>query len=264
MSGIILRYLAATLLLGLLIAAICGSGTPEAQQGTSQSGEMACIVGVDGQFQPFSYLDSSGNIQGFDVDSMRWIAEKEGLSVTFQVIEWDGIIPALLADKIDIIYSGMTITPERSEKVDFSVPYWEVNQDVVARSDSATTLDDVCAGKVTIGSKSGCTATTWIDQNLVQTGKMPSSQLKLYANTPLAIDDLVAGRTDAVIFDDLVLKDMIANRPVKIIGNIETHEEFGIAVRKSDSQLLATLNDGLAQLKADPYWQELIVKYSMK
>jgi polar amino acid transport system substrate-binding protein len=93
---------------------------------------------------------------------------------------------------------------------------------------------------------------------------MPSSQLKLYANTPLAVDDLVAGRIDAVMYDDLVLKDIIANKPVKIIGNIETQEEFGIAVRKSDRQLLAMLNDGLAQLKADPYWQELIVKYRMK
>ena len=57
---------------------------------------------------------------------------------------------------------------------------------------------------------------------------------------------------------------MIKNKPLKLIGNIETHEEFGIAVRKSDTELLATLNDGLAKLKADPYWQELIVKYNMK
>ena len=222
------------------------------------------IVGTDGQYQPFSYVDSDGNMQGFDVDSMRWIAEKNGFRVKFQVIEWDWIIPALLADKIDIIYSGMTINPERSEKVDFSEPYWIVNQDVVARSDSAITLDDGAAGKAIIGTQNGCTAATWIDQNLVETGKMPSSQLKLYANTPLAVDDLVAGRIDAVMYDDLVLKDIIANKPVKIIGNIETQEEFGIAVRKSDRQLLAMLNDGLAQLKADPYWQELIVKYRMK
>ena len=93
---------------------------------------------------------------------------------------------------------------------------------------------------------------------------MPQDKLKLYANTPLAIDDLVAGRVDAVMYDDHVLKDMIEGKPVKIIGNIETKEEFGIAVRKSDPELLATLNDGLAQLKADPYWQELIVKYKMK
>ena len=66
------------------------------------------------------------------------------------------------------------------------------------------------------------------------------------------------------MYDDLVLKDIIANKSVKKIGNIETKEEFGIAVRKSDPELLATLNEGLVQLKADPYWQELIVKYKMK
>jgi polar amino acid transport system substrate-binding protein len=254
------------LLFGLLLAAIGCSGAPSPlQQSASQAAEMdTYIVGTDGQYQPFSYVDSDGNLQGFDVDSMRWIAEKNGFRVKFQVIEWDGIIPALLADKIDIIYSGMTITPERAEKVDFSEPYWEVNQDVVTRSDSTITLDNVEAGRASIGTQSGCTAATWIDQNLVETGKMPSSQLKLYSNTPLAVDDLVAGRIDAVMYDDLVLKDMIANRPVKIIGNVETQEEFGIAVRKSDPQLLAMLNDGLAQLKADPYWRELVVKYRMK
>jgi polar amino acid transport system substrate-binding protein len=126
------------------------------------------------------------------------------------------------------------------------------------------TLDDVKAGKVTLGAQSGCTAALWIDKNLVSSGKMPQDKLKLYANTPLAIDDLVAGRIDAVMYDDHVLKTMIKGRPVKVIGNIETKEEFGVAVRKSDPQLLATLNDGLAQLKADPHWQELVIKYQMQ
>jgi polar amino acid transport system substrate-binding protein len=158
----------------------------------------------------------------------------------------------------------MTITPERAEQVNFTAPYWEVNQDVVVRNDSRMTLDDVKAGKAVIGTQSGCTAAIWIDKNLIGTGKMPQANLKLYDNTPLAVDDLVSGRIDAVMYDDLVLKDIIANKTVRKIGNIETKEEFGIAVRKSDPELLATLDDGLVQLKADPRWQELITKYKMK
>jgi polar amino acid transport system substrate-binding protein len=158
----------------------------------------------------------------------------------------------------------MTITPERAEQVNFSTPYWVVNQDVVTRNGTATTLNDVLAGKAIIGTQSGCTAATWIEKNLVETGKMPKENLKLYDNTPLAVNDLEAGRIDAVMYDDHVLKEIIKGKNLQVVGNVETKEEFGIAVRKSDPELLATLNDGLAQLKNDPYWQELIVKYKMK
>jgi polar amino acid transport system substrate-binding protein len=255
----------ALLVLGLLLAATgCTGSQAPASPAVAGTSEKTYIVGIDGQYQPFSYVDSNGNAQGFDVDAMRWIAEKKGMKVTFMPTAWDGIIPALQAKKIDLIYAGMTITPERAEQVNFTAPYWEVNQDVVVRNDSRMTLDNVKAGKAVIGTQSGCTAAIWIDKNLIGTGKMPQANLKLYDNTPLAVDDLVSGRIDAVMYDDLVLKDIIANKTVRKIGNIETKEEFGIAVRKSDPELLATLDDGLVQLKADPRWQELITKYKMK
>lgn len=252
------------ILLLLLAAAGCSSSSGPAPASPAPVQKKTVVVGVDGEYKPFSYLDPSGTATGFDVDAMRWIAQKKGLDVRFQPVAWDGIIPALQAKKIDIIYAGMTITPERAEQVNFSTPYWEVNQDVVAKDGSAITLDDVKAGRATIGAQSGCTAAIWVDRNLITSGKMPQDRLKLYANTPLALDDLVAGRIDAVMYDDHVLKTMIEGRPLRVIGNIETKEEFGIAVRKTDPELLATLNDGLAELKADPYWQELIIKYRMK
>src|SRR5690606_14172318 len=125
------------------------------------------------------------------------------------------IIPTLEAGKIDIIYSGMTITDERKAKVNFSETYWVVNQDVVARNASTTTLDDVLAGKAVIGTQRGCTAAMWIEENLVNTSKMPADNLKTYDNTPLAVNDLEAGRIDAVMYDDLVLKDIIEGKAVK-------------------------------------------------
>jgi polar amino acid transport system substrate-binding protein len=261
-----LSYACVAILVTLMVvlAGCTGSSSPAAPAAGTPAQERTYIVGIDGQYQPFSYIDANGTAQGFDVDSMRWIAEKKGMKITFQPTAWDGIIPALLAKKIDLIYAGMTITPERAEQVNFSTPYWEVNQDVVARDDSNLTLDEVKEGKAVIGTQSGCTAAIWVDKNLISTGKMPQGNLRLYDNTPLAVDDLSAGRIDAVMYDDLVLKDIIANKSIKRIGNIETKEEFGIAVRKDDPELLATINDGLARLKADPYWQELIVKYKMK
>jgi polar amino acid transport system substrate-binding protein len=238
--------------------------TPASSVAPATTQKKTLVVGIDGEYTPFSYLDSSGNPTGFDVESMKWIAQKKGFDVKFQPVAWDGIIPALQAGKVDLIYSGMTITPERAEQVNFSSPYWVVNQDVVARNDSKITIDDVKAGKAIIGAQSGCTAAIWVDKNLISTNKMPQDQLKLYANTPLALDDLVAGRIDAVMYDDHILKTMIAGKPVRTIGNIPTKEEYGVAVRKANPELLATMNDGLTQLQADPYWQELITRYKMK
>ncbi len=221
-------------------------------------------VGIDGQYQPFSMVGSDGKATGFDVDSMKWIAQDQGFEVEFFPIAWDGIIPALLAGKIDIVYAGMTITDERKEMVNFSKPYWKVNQMVVARQGSSITLDDVLNGSVTIGTQRGCTAAIWVDENLVNKSLMPAEKLKLYDNTPLAVDDMVAGRIDVVIYDSTVMNDIIAGKPVMKIGMIETNEEFGIAVRKSDTELLEKLNVGLDHLMASPEWETLKQKYHME
>jgi polar amino acid transport system substrate-binding protein len=252
-------------LTGLFLAvAGCSSGPSSTPAQATPVEQKTLVVGIDGGYQPFSYVDSAGNPAGFDVDSMKWIAQKEGLNIKFQPTAWDGIIPALQAGKIDMVYAGMTITPERAEQVNFSIPYWEVNQDVAVKNGSTITLDDVKSGKAIIGTQSGCTAATWVDKNLITTGKMTQDHLKLYDETPLAVSDLIAGRVDAVMYDDDVLSNMTAGMPVTIIGNIQTKEEFGVAVRKDNPKLLTTMNDGLTQLKADPYWQELIKKYRMQ
>ncbi|RPJ54246.1 MAG: basic amino acid ABC transporter substrate-binding protein [Methanobacteriota archaeon] len=258
--------LSLVVLVGLVAVAAslagCTDTTSAPQANTSQA--KTYLVGIDVPYPPFSLIDDKGTPTGFDVESMQWIANDQGFKVEFQQVAWDSIIPTLEAGKIDIIYSGMTITDERKEKVNFSAPYWVVNQDVVARNASNITLEDVLAGKAVIGTQRGCTAAMWIEENLVNTSKMPAGNLKTYDNTPLAVNDLEAGRIDAVMYDDLVLKDIIEGKAIKRIGFVETKEEFGIAVRKADAELLAKINTGLARLKADPAWTALIAKYEMR
>lgn len=221
-------------------------------------------VGIDAAYQPFSMVGPDGKATGFDVDSMKWIAKDQGFEVEFLPIAWDGIIPALLAGKIDLVYAGMTITEERKEKVNFSKPYWTVNQMVVVKEGSPITLDEVKNGSVVIGTQRGCTAAIWIDENLVNQSLMPAENLKLYDNTPLAVDDLVSGRIDAVMYDSTVMNDIIAGKPVTKVGMVETNEDFGIAVRKDDTELLDKLNTGLEKLMASPDWEALKQKYKME
>jgi polar amino acid transport system substrate-binding protein len=251
----------------VLAVAFAGCTSSEPSTGGEGSGvtETAVYkVGIDVPYPPFSMIDEKGNAIGFDVESMQWIAEDQGFEVEFQQVAWDGIIPSLQAGNIDIIYSGMTITEERAETVAFSDTYWVVNQDVAAKEGSDVTLDDVLAGNATIGTQRGCTAAMWVEENLITTGKMAEDALKLYDNTPLAVEDLLNGRVEVVMYDDLVLKDIIAGKAATAIGFVETKEEFGIAVRKEDTELLAMINAGLANLQADSYWGELQDKYNMR
>jgi len=233
---------------------------------TEQTGEKEVyIVGIDVPYPPFSMVDKdTGEATGFDVDSIKWIAEDQGFEVEFKTVAWDGIIPALQAGSIDMVYSGMTITEERAEKVNFSIPYWTVNQAIVAKEDSTATVEELEAGKLIIATQSGCTAYIWADKNLVETGLMPADNLKAHSDIIKAVDDVIAGRADVAMYDSTVINDVIEDKAVTKIGYIETNEQFGIAVRKDDVELLEKLNAGLENLLASEYWDTLNKKYQMK
>jgi len=87
------------------------------------------INGIDADFPPFTYIDNNDNPVGFDIDCVNWIAKEMGFEVKHIPIPWDSIIVELLAGKIDLIASGMTITEERKKLVDFTIPYWQIDQE---------------------------------------------------------------------------------------------------------------------------------------
>jgi polar amino acid transport system substrate-binding protein len=260
----------AILLGGCLLVAGCtqsGSAGTAASPATGQQNSTVVtktyIIGVDGAYPPYTYIDKDGSFKGIDVDSARWIAKDKRFNVEFQAIEWDGIIPALQAGKIDMVYSGMTITPERSQQVNFSTPYLTINQTIAIRNDSTLTIDDILAGKAIIGAQRGTTGAIWVENNLVGTGKMPADHLKEYDNFPLVITDLMNKNIDASIYDRPSHLTAIEGKPIHIIYDIDTGEQYGVAIRKDNPELLQTMNDGLADLHADPYWKQLLATYNL-
>lgn len=258
------------LLVLVLAVAACFAGCTGSQAPAGQGSESGgadetplYVVGVDGAYPPYASIQKDGTITGLDVESIQWIAEKKGFRVEIRAMDWDGIIPALNAHKIDMVYSGMTITPERLEAVNFSIPYLTINQSFAIHNDSAVTMADIEAGKAVLGAQRGTTGAYWVEENLIKTGKMPKENLKLYDNFPLAITDLVNTRIDATIYDRPPHLSAIEDKPVHIIGEIYTGENYGVAIRKDDTELLATINEGLTELMASPKWQELLEKYEM-
>lgn len=221
------------------------------------------INGIDANFPPFAYVDKNGNPDGFDVQAVNWIAKEMGFKVTHKPIDWDAIIPSLRAKKIDFIAAGMSITEKRKEQVNFTEPYWVITQVLVAPEDSDLTVDTALSNGNKIGVQRGTSEAKWIQENLIkEQGK--DFELVMYDSAPLSVEDVVNGRIVAAAMDDAPAKDAVKKKPVKMLGRFGMPDEnFGYAVRKEDTELLETLNEGLRRLMASPYWEELQKKYEL-
>ena len=229
-----------------------------------QAAQKAYINGIDANYPPFAYIDEkSGKPAGFDVDSMDWIAKKMGFTVTHKPIAWDGIIPALLANQIDMVCSGMSITDKRRQMAEFSNPYWTVSRVFLIGKDSKLTPKDILSTKVKLGVQRGTSEADAIQQEQKEKGY--PFELRFYESAPLIVEDMANGRIDASLMDALPAMDSIAKgKPVKLAGTHGKPDEFGVALRKGDAELRRLIDEGYKLLQADPYWKDLQAKYLSK
>jgi polar amino acid transport system substrate-binding protein len=192
---------------------------------------------------------------------MDWIAKKMGFTVEHRPYDWGGIIPTLLAKQIDMVCSGMSISPERKERVNFSEPYWEIRKYLLVKNDSTLTKEDLLKGKKTLGVQAGTNEAELLKQQAEKEGW--NYVLKFYDSPPLAIEDLINGRIDGAAIDSAPADEAMnkGKKPIKVAGEFAEPDDFGVAVRKEDTALLEKINKGYELLKNDPYWEELKDKY---
>jgi len=221
------------------------------------------INGIDANYPPFGYVNEKGEPDGFDVASMNWIAKEMGFTVTHRPMDWDGIIPALRAKKIDMVASGMSISPARLAQVTFSNPYWQIRKVYVAKKDSTLDAKAIQNGKIILGVQRGTNEADIVLESQKKDGY--NYTLRYYDSGPLAIEDVLVGRIKAVAMDSAPAEDAIAHgKPVKIVGELGVVDDFGVALRKGDTELKKLINEGYVRLMADPYWKELQKKYLEK
>lgn len=225
----------------------------------SQAVAKTLINGIDANFPPFAYVDKSGKPSGFDVDAVDWIAKKMGFEVTHQPVAWEGIIPNLVAKKIDFICSGMTITAERAKVVNFTSPYWEHRNQFVAKKDSSITEDQILKGGITLGVQQGTSELKWLQKTMKEKGW--NFKFRLYDSAPMSVEDVLNGRIEAAAMNDAPAKDAMEKKPVKIVAAFGDVDSYGCATRKADTDIHKNLNEGYKLLRKDPYWQELLQKY---
>jgi polar amino acid transport system substrate-binding protein len=253
------RFVCSALGLVILFMMVLGVGLS-----TSAAAEKVYINGFDAAYPPFTFIDKKGKPAGFDIDSINWIAKKMGFKVKHKPIEWAAIVPSLKGKKIDMIASGMSITPERKAQVNFSTPYWLVRQLLVVKSDSKLTPEEALKPGHKIGLLRGSAESKWMTKHLLKKGY--KFQLRQYDTTELAIEEVANGRVDAAAVSNTALKEaQKKGLKVKSIGGYgQPDVYYGYAVRKGDTQLLKKLNKGLKQLKASSYWKKLTRKWKMK
>jgi len=246
----------------LRVATMLAVALAFAFSGAALAEEKTYINGIDFGFPPFGFVDKDGKPAGFDVESMDWIAKKMGFKVKHQPMDWDGIIPALTAKKIDIIASGMSATEERAKIVNFSIPYYEVTQVLVVKGDEAASFDDLLKTGKKIGVQRGTVTNKLLEEMAKKEGY--KFELVLYDSTDLSMEDVKVGRIAGSGMDSSIAKELMKGQSYKVAGTFDVpSEKYGYAIRKEDKEFLETINKGLEMLMKDPYWQELKTKYDI-
>ncbi|MGI6037326.1 MAG: basic amino acid ABC transporter substrate-binding protein [Limnochordia bacterium] len=233
--------------LGIVLIALLGLVTISSAQ--------VLRVGTDAAYPPFESINEKGEFEGFDMDLIRAIGDAIGMEVELMNTAWDGIIPGLINGDYDLIISAMTITPERAEAVLFSDPYFEAGQSILIRKDT----DDIQGPEDLIGKRVAVQIGTTGDLVVSEIAGINVSRFNLM---PEAFQELLNRAADAVVGDNAMLVSFAAqNSNVYIVGEPFTEESYGMAMRPTDKELAEKINTGLAKIKADGTYDELLAKW---
>ena len=253
------------LMLGIMMVfamTACGGGSSE-ESGDAEAAEGETLkVVTEATFAPFESTDEEGNIIGFDVDMMNAIAESQGLKIEWVNMEFDSLIPALQSDQGDIICAGMNkLAGDRAEKVDFGDTYFESDLMLLVTSDSELTGIDAVTSDMKLASQIGTTGGDMV-QEMQDDGKIAAGVvLNQWTDCYLQLQN---GEVQGVIVDKPVGEAYLNNHGdiAKFVGDsFGEHEEFAFAVQKGNTELLDKLNAGLANIKANGKYDELVDKW---
>ena len=220
-------------------------------------------IGMDATYAPFESVDPSGKIVGFEVDYANALCAKMKVTCTFQNQDWDGVIPALLSGKFDVIFSSMNTTPARAQKVLFSDVYYATPPVLVAGSAIKGNDTSLAAMKgKSIGAQSSTVHANYVEKNY------PGIEVKLYPGGDEPFLDLASGRIDYVAGDILVAQKFMEKNPgcCRIVQEIpRTPDIFGpgvgAAFRPDDKELAAMFNKAIAEADADGTYKSIADKY---
>jgi polar amino acid transport system substrate-binding protein len=218
-------------------------------------------VGFESGYVPFEMTDKKGNFIGFDMDFARRMAKEMGVKFVPVNTEWDGIIPALMTDKFDIIMGGMTITQERNLKINFADPYIVVGQTILLNKKHEGTVKsykDLNDPKYILTSRLGTTGEQAIKKY------MPKATYKSFQTEAEAGLEVINGKADALVYDLPFCGFLYGSQgkgKTVFLDEPFTYEPLAWAVNKGDPDFLNWLNNFLRQTKGDGFYDRLYQKW---
>lgn len=256
---------ATSIVLSVGILAACGTKPNEtATDETTTSASDKLIMGTNAAFPPFEFVTTNGLVDkydGIDVAIALKIAEKAGKTLEVSDMEFDGLIAAVSTGKVDMAVAGMTVTEERKQNVDFSDTYYVAEQVIVVAEDNTdiTNAESLKDGKK-VGVVLGYTADSIVTEDLA----IDDANI-VRANRGIdVVQDVKNGKLDAVVIDSYTGKKLAEANGLKVIEDPEafTAEEYSIAVKKGNTELLDVINETLAEMKESGEIEELAASYN--
>jgi polar amino acid transport system substrate-binding protein len=218
-------------------------------------------VGFESGYVPFEMTDKTGKFIGFDMDYARRMAKEMGVKFVPVNTEWDGIIPALMTDKFDIIMGGMTITQERNLKINFAEPYIVVGQTILLNKKHEGTVKsykDLNDPKYILTSRLGTTGEQAIKRY------MPKATYKSFQSEAEAGLEVINGKADALVYDLPYCGFLYGSQgkgKTVFLDEPFTYEPLAWAINKGDPDFLNWLNNFLRQTKGDGFYDRLYQKW---
>ncbi|WP_145530103.1 cystine ABC transporter substrate-binding protein [Yersinia alsatica] len=216
------------------------------------------VVGLEGTYPPFSFQGEDGKLTGFEVDFANALAEHMGVKAKITPTKWDGMLASLESKRIDVAINQVTISEERKKKYDFSTPYTISGIQVLTKKGNEGKFnkpEDLEGKKVGVGL--GSNYEQWLRENL------KGVDIRTYDDDPTKYQDLRVGRTDAILVDRLAALDLVkkTNDTLAVAGPAFARQESGVALRKNNPQLLAAINQAIAEMQKDGTLAKISEKY---
>lgn len=212
-------------------------------------------MSTNAAFPPYESTDDNGNFVGIDIDVAAAIAEKLGLELQVDDMDFDAALLAAQNGKSDMVMAGVTVTEDRQLVMDFSDSYATGIQSIIVKEDSDIASPDDLADKM-IGTQRGTTGYIYCSDDFGDEHVTP------YDNGLTAVQALVNGQVDAVVIDNAPAKEFVeANPGLKILDTAYAEEDYAIGVAKGNTAMLDAINGALEELKNDGTLQAIVDKH---
>lgn len=213
------------------------------------------IMVTNAEFPPYEFHEG-GDIVGIDADIARAIAEELGMELEIEDIAFDSIIPELSSGKADFAMAGMTVDEKRKQSVDFSETYAKASQKIIVKEDSDIATPDDLKGKI-VGVQLGTTGDIYVSDL-----EADGTTVERYSKGFEAVQALTQNKIDAVVIDGEPAKVFVEqSQGLKVLEESFTDEEYAIAVKKGNTELLDKINGALKTLQESGKLDEIVAKY---